>query len=62
MLYAKNADHYRLVLVSVHPDGPQVDEIRYVANPFKDFQFGDFAADGVRGDWTQMWARGGAPR
>src|SRR5665811_519173 len=58
VLYAKNADRYRLVLVSVHPDGPERDAIRYVANPFKDFQFGDFAADGVRGDWAKMWARG----
>ncbi|CAN5123278.1 hypothetical protein BH20ACT8_BH20ACT8_17340 [soil metagenome] len=43
-------------------DGPQHDQVRYLAEPFKGFEFGDFAADSVRGDWTQMWARGGAPR
>ncbi|MEU3630904.1 helicase-related protein [Streptomyces fradiae] len=61
VLYGKNADRYRLALVTVHPDGPEHDEVRYLTEPFKGFDFGDFAADGVRGDWTQMWSRGGAP-
>jgi hypothetical protein len=59
VLYGRNADRYRLALVSVHPDGPEHDEIRYVVDPFKGFEFGDFAADGVRGKWHDMWNRGG---
>jgi hypothetical protein len=45
----------------VSPDGPNRDEVRYLIDPFKGFDFGDFAADGVRGDWTAMWVRGGPP-
>lgn len=60
VLFAKNADRYRLALVRVSPDGPEHDELRYITQPFKDFEFGDFAADAVRGDWPAMWARGGA--
>ena len=61
VLYGKNADHYRLALVSVHPDGPERDELRYVLEPFQGFDFGTFAADGVRGNWHDMWAKGEAP-
>jgi superfamily II DNA or RNA helicase len=62
VLYGKNADRYRLALVSVSPDGPAYDEVRYLIDPFKGFDFGDFAADGVRGDWTAMWTRGESPQ
>ncbi len=62
VLYGKNADRYRLALVRVSPDGAASDEIRYLSDPFKDFSFGDFAADAVRGDWTEMWTRGGSPQ
>lgn len=62
VLYGRNADRYRLALVAVSPDGPDHDEVRYVLDPFRGFDFGDFAADGVRGDWATMWARGQAPR
>jgi superfamily II DNA or RNA helicase len=61
VLYGKNADRYRLALVCVSPDGVQADEVRYLLDPFKDFSFGEFAADAVRGDWSQMWSRGRAP-
>ena len=62
VLYGKNADRYRLALVRVSPEGPNRDEVRYLIDPFKGFDFGDFAADGVRGDWTAMWVRGGPPQ
>ena len=62
VLYGKNAERYRLALVRVSPDGPDSDELRYVVGAFRGFDFGDFAADGVRGDWAQMWARGGPPQ
>ncbi len=61
VLYGKNADRYRLALVRVSPDGPEHDEIRYLVDPFARFDFGDFAADGVRGDWAKEWAKGGPP-
>ncbi len=61
VLFGKNSDRYRLVLVRVSPDGSEFDELRYVQQPFKDFEFGDFATTDVRGDWAATWERGGAP-
>ena len=61
VLYGKNAERYRLALVRVSQAGAGSDEVRYVADPFKGFDFGDFAADGVRGDWTEMWSKGSPP-
>ncbi|WP_432904018.1 helicase-related protein [Micromonospora matsumotoense] len=61
VLYGKNAERYRLALVSVHPDGPDHDDVRYVLDPFQGFDFGNFAADGVRGNWHDMWNKGEAP-
>jgi superfamily II DNA or RNA helicase len=61
-LHAKNAaERSRLALVTVHPDGPEHDQIRYLVDPFRDIDFGDFAATGIIGDWDEMWARGGNP-
>ncbi|GAA1276571.1 helicase-related protein [Sphaerisporangium rubeum] len=62
VLTGKNAGpNYRLALVSVHPDGPQHDQVRYIVNPFRDLDFGDFAATDLGGDWHKEWVRGGAP-
>jgi hypothetical protein len=33
VLYGKNADRYRLALVSVSPDGPEHDEVRLLDRP-----------------------------
>ena len=61
-LTGKNAARgFRLALVSVHPDGPERDEVRYIVDPFRDMDFGDFAATGILGDWDKEWARGGDP-
>ena len=61
-LTGKNAaTGFRLALVSVHPDGPERDMVRYIVDPFRDVDFGDFAATGVIGDWAKEWARGGDP-
>jgi SNF2 family DNA or RNA helicase len=62
VLTAKNAERYRLSLVRVHPEGSQADELRYVLDPFQGFEFGDFSADGVVGDWDEMWNKGVGPR
>ncbi|MDK3258349.1 helicase-related protein [Blastococcus capsensis] len=55
------APHYRLALVCVDPDDPARDEVRYVDDPFATTELGGFAATGIRGDWTAMWARGSPP-
>ena len=51
----------RLALVSVHPDGPERDVVRYIVDPFRDVDFGDFAATGIIGNWVKEWKRGGDP-
>jgi superfamily II DNA or RNA helicase len=61
-LTGKNAaTGFRLALVSVHPDGPELDEVRYITDPFRDIDFGDFTATGIIGDWNKEWGRGGDP-
>ena len=62
VLCGKNmGPQHRLALVSVSPDGPAADEVRYLVDPCRGMSFGDFAASGVEGDWKAMWAKGGAP-
>jgi hypothetical protein len=61
-LTGKNAAAgYRLALVSVHPGGPEHDQVRYIVDPFRDVDFGDFAGTGIVGDWAKEWERGGDP-
>jgi superfamily II DNA or RNA helicase len=55
------APHYRLALVRVDPRGAEHDEVRYLADPFREMSMGDFEAEGVRGSWKRMWARGQEP-
>lgn len=62
VLYGKNADRYRLALVSVSPDGPEHDQVRYLIDPFRGVHFDDFAINAVRFNWHEMWSRGGDPR
>ena len=62
VLTGKNAQpRYRLALVRVDPRGPQHDELRYVADPFRRTELGDFAATGIRGHWAQTWGQGREP-
>lgn len=62
VLTGKNTGaNYRLALVSVHPDGPEHDEVRYIVDPFRKVDFGKFDATDLRGDWKKTWARGGDP-
>ena len=61
-LHGKNSGiGSRLAMVSVHPDGPEFDMVRYIVNPFRDVDFGDFAATGMIGNWLKEWERGGDP-
>lgn len=63
VLFGKNAGpNHRLALVSVSPDGPEHDQLRYLTFAFANFEIGSFAATGVRGDWTATWNQGGTPR
>jgi hypothetical protein len=61
VLYGKNADRYRLALVSVHPDGPEHDRVGYLPDPFQRVDFADFAVDSVRFRWAEMWSRASDP-
>ncbi len=61
-LHGKNsATGFRLAMVSVHPAGPESDTIRYIVDPFRDVDFGDFAATGMIGNWLKEWERGVDP-
>jgi superfamily II DNA or RNA helicase len=55
------APRYRLALVSVSPDGPEHDQVRYVEQPFAGFDAGDFNANGHYGNWTKTWDSGQEP-
>ena len=37
------------------------DQVRYRVDPFRDLDFGDFAATGVMGNWVREWERGVDP-
>jgi superfamily II DNA or RNA helicase len=63
VLHGKNsAAGSRLAMVSVSPQGPSFDQIRYIVDPFRDVTFGDFAATGMLGHWQREWERGGQPQ
>ncbi|NMO53436.1 DUF3883 domain-containing protein [Actinoplanes sp. TBRC 11911] len=55
------APRYRLALVCVDPRGSEHDEVRYLGDPFKGVEIGDFAATGVRADWAKTWAAAQPP-
>jgi hypothetical protein len=63
VIHGKNADHYRLALVTVSPDGPEHDAVRYVVDAFDGLTItDDFALHSVVLDWARFWRRAGAPR
>jgi hypothetical protein len=63
VMIGKNAaPHYRLALVSVSPDGPEHDDVRYVLDPFASTDLGGLEATGLRVDWNKTWAKGAAPQ
>lgn len=51
----------RLALVTVSPDGPDRDQVRYITDPLRDVDFGDFNATGLGGNWHKEWTRGSEP-
>lgn len=52
---------YRLAMIKVSPESPEMDEIRYLENPFDGYSAGDFASTATTGDWEKMWAKGKDP-
>ncbi|WP_233266803.1 helicase-related protein [Tomitella fengzijianii] len=52
---------HRLALVAVSPDGPEHDQLRYVVDAFRHWNFGSFAATGIEAKWRDVWEAGGAP-
>jgi superfamily II DNA or RNA helicase len=62
VLHGKNAGSgSRLAMVSVSPRGPGADVVRYIVDPFRDADFGNFNATGITGSWSKEWERGGHP-
>jgi superfamily II DNA or RNA helicase len=62
VVLGKNADHYRLALVTVSTDGPDADKISYVTDPFDGLDIAeDFALHSVVLDWRAFWRLGGPP-
>ncbi|EFM48575.1 helicase C-terminal domain protein [Corynebacterium matruchotii ATCC 14266] len=59
--FAQNhKDTHRLVLVSVHPDGPEFDEVRYVMHAFDDME-ASMSTHSRNEKWSHYWGQGGAP-
>jgi len=53
-------DRHRLALVTVDPDDPTRDEVRYLTAPFTSFQLND-ATRSSNEDWNTYWTKGGTP-
>lgn len=62
VLVGKNrGEGHRLALVEVHPDGPDHDRVRYLADPFADTPDPGFTVTKLIFDWAKLWAAGGEP-
>jgi superfamily II DNA or RNA helicase len=62
VLTGKNtAPQHRLAMVAVHPDGPQLDELRYLANPFTDLDM-SFDQTYLGLAWEPLWNKGTEPQ
>ncbi|GGK73319.1 helicase-related protein [Streptomyces flaveus] len=62
VLHAKNlGDRYRLALVSVSPEGPGHDEVRYLTTPFQGTSTADFNVTKFVFHWQRMWQQGEPP-
>jgi hypothetical protein len=61
VLKGKNAERYRLSLVSVHPDGAAYDDLRYLEDPFCGVEFDDLSIASITWKWREKWGQGAAP-
>ena len=62
ILHGKNADCYRLAMVSVSPEGAPHDRISYVITRYEGIELTDFAAHAAVLKWDEFFARGGDPK
>ncbi|GFG67907.1 RNA helicase [Mycobacterium kubicae] len=61
VLTGKNAaPHHRLAMVAVHPDGPALDELRYLDSPFTGLDM-DFNQTYLGLAWAPLWNKGSSP-
>ena len=59
ILTGKNkGENHILAVVSVHPDGPELDEVRYLSNFFADAPDLDFRVTKQAYAWPPLWAMG----
>ncbi|NMO02353.1 DUF3883 domain-containing protein [Gordonia sp. TBRC 11910] len=62
VLHARNTGaQHRLVLVSVSPDGPAHDQIRYLTDYFHNVELADTDVAMVQLEWDRVWAKGREP-
>lgn len=63
VMTSKNAGvAYRLALVSVDPNGPEHDQVRYLAEPFTAVEIsGNADVTGLRCSWHKFWSRAREP-
>lgn len=62
VITGKNAaPRYRLALVRVDPRGPEFDDVRYLADPFRTVELGGLDVTGIRSDWEKTWVKGRSP-
>ncbi|MGW9550872.1 helicase-related protein [Citricoccus zhacaiensis] len=62
VMTGKNAAaNHRLALVSVHPDGPEHDRVRYVVDNFRGVDMGSLFTEKLVLNWSKTWAKGTGP-
>lgn len=62
VLTGKNtAPHHRLAMVTVHPDGPHFDQLRYLTSPFMDLDM-SFNQTYLGLAWEPLWNKGTPPQ
>jgi superfamily II DNA or RNA helicase len=52
---------HRLAMVEVSPDGPEHDQVRYVAEHFRNVSLGGLDTTDLGLDWAKTWAKGTNP-
>ena len=64
LLALNAAPHHRLALVSVHPDGPHLDQVRYIGDVFAGAEpawINDFGVVSQILSWDHYWDAGRTP-
>ncbi|BCO37716.1 helicase [Mycobacterium heckeshornense] len=62
LIHGKNMGaQHRLALVEVSPDGPEHDQLRYIADAFARVELGGLPVTDTRLTWAKLWAAGSDP-